>query len=56
LLAYGKTYSALLDFTQAQNILFHLPTIEIYNKSVLSVEMPLVSNQMQKNEVLKSSP
>lgn len=49
LLAYGKAYSALLDFTQAQNILFHLPTIEIYNKSVLSVEMPLVSNQMQKN-------
>jgi effector-binding domain-containing protein len=56
LLAYGKTYSELLNFTKTQNIPFHLPTIEIYNKSVLSVEMPLIGNQMQKNDVLKSSP
>lgn len=56
LLAYGKTYSALLNFTKTQNIPFNLPTIEIYNKSILSVEMPLIGNQMQTNEVIKSLP
>lgn len=48
LLAYGKTYSALLKFTQSQNIPFNLPTIETYQKSVLKVEMPLNKNQIVK--------
>ncbi len=51
LLAYGKAYSALLNFTQAHEISFHLPTLEIYNKSVLSVEMPIMQN-----ENLKAAP
>lgn len=41
LLAYGKTYSALLDFAAEHNISLQLPTLEIYDASVLSVEMPL---------------
>lgn len=41
LLAYGKTYSALLDYARAHQITLHLPTIEIFDKSILRVEMPL---------------
>ena len=41
LLAYGKTYSALLDFAKANQITLQLPTVEIFDKSILSIEMPL---------------
>jgi hypothetical protein len=41
LFAYGKTYSALLKFTKQQQTTLHLPTLEIYDASILSVEMPL---------------
>ena len=40
LFAYGKTYSALLDYTEAHDMTLHLPTVEIYENSVLRVEMP----------------
>lgn len=45
LFAYGKTYSALLDFSEQQNTALHLPTLEIVDASVLSVEMPLASQK-----------
>ena len=41
LFAYGKTYSALLKFARQRQSTLHLPTLEIYDASVLSVEMPL---------------
>ncbi len=41
LLAYGKTYGALLDYAKAHNISLQLPTLEIMDNSVLSIEMPL---------------
>lgn len=41
LFAYGKTYSALLKFAQQRRTTLHLPTLEIYDASILSVEMPL---------------
>ncbi len=41
LLAYGKTYSVLLDYCKAHKIKLQLPTVEIYDHSVLRVEMPL---------------
>lgn len=41
LFAYGKTYAALLEFSRQQNTQLRLPTLEIYQASVLSVEMPL---------------
>jgi hypothetical protein len=41
LLAYGKTYSVLLDYCKKQNIKLQLPTVEIFNHSILRVEMPL---------------
>lgn len=41
LFAYGKTYSALLDYCQRQHMALQLPTFEIYNASKLQVEMPL---------------
>jgi hypothetical protein len=40
LLAYGKVYSALLDYAKQHNTGLHLPTLEIYEHSVLRVEMP----------------
>jgi effector-binding domain-containing protein len=40
LLAYGKAYGALLDFSKQQGGDLHMPTIEIYSASTLSVEMP----------------
>ena len=45
LFAYGKTYSALLDFAAQQKIPLHLPTLETYDASVLRVEMPLASEK-----------
>ncbi|MEQ1600249.1 MAG: GyrI-like domain-containing protein [Methylophilaceae bacterium] len=45
LFAYGKTYSALLKFSRQHNMLLHLPTLEINQASVLSVEMPLDAQQ-----------
>ena len=41
LLAYGKTYSVLLDYCKKQHMKLQLPTVEIYEHSVLRVEMPL---------------
>ena len=41
LLAYGKTYSVLLDYCKKQNMKLQLPTVEIFDHSVLRVEMPL---------------
>jgi len=41
LLAYGKVYSTLLDYTKAHSTSLHLPTVEIFEHSVLRVEMPL---------------
>lgn len=45
LLAYGKTYSALLEFAKAKQIPLQLPTVEIFDKSILSIEMPLTQPQ-----------
>ena len=41
LLAYGKTYSKLLDYCKAHEMKLKLPTVEILEHSVLRVEMPL---------------
>lgn len=41
LVAYGKVYSMLLDFGKRQGEGLHMPTVEIYSHSVLTVEMPL---------------
>ena len=41
LLAYGKTYGALLDYCKAHDMKLKLPTVEIFEHSVLRVEMPL---------------
>jgi effector-binding domain-containing protein len=41
LIAYGKVYGTLLDFSKRQGETLHMPTVEIYSASVLSVEMPL---------------
>lgn len=41
LLAYGKVYGKLLDFSKQQGQSLHMPTVEIYSASVLTVEMPL---------------
>ncbi|MEZ0231405.1 MAG: AraC family transcriptional regulator [Methylophilaceae bacterium] len=46
LFAYGKAYSALLDYTKEHKTTLHLPTLEIYDHSVLRVEMPLTSDQV----------
>jgi len=48
LLAYGKTYSALLAFSQANHMSLQLPTVELFDKSILSVEMPLNINNLTK--------
>lgn len=39
--AYGKAYGALLDYTKLHRMTLHLPTVELYDASVLTVEMPL---------------
>lgn len=41
LLAYGKTYSVLLDYCKKHDMKLQLPTVEIFDHSVLRVEMPL---------------
>ncbi len=41
LFAYGKAYSALIKYSENHNTTLHLPTLEIVEASVLSVEMPL---------------
>ncbi|OIQ82927.1 hypothetical protein GALL_352810 [mine drainage metagenome] len=41
LLAYGKVYGSLLDYSRQMGGRLHMPTVEIYRASVLSVEMPL---------------
>jgi effector-binding domain-containing protein len=46
LLAYGKAYSALLEFAKQHNTVLHFPTLEIYQHSVLHVEMPLEEQPM----------
>ena len=42
--AYGKAYGALLDYMQQQHLQLQLPTLEIYDASILTVEMPLENN------------
>lgn len=49
LFAYGKTYSALLDYLERNDMPLHLPTVEIYEHSVLRVEMPLATTIMPEN-------
>lgn len=39
--AYGKAYSALLEYAEQQGIALHLPTVELYDNSMLTVQMPL---------------
>lgn len=39
--AYGKAYAALLDYTQQHHMRLRMPTVELYDASVLTVEMPL---------------
>jgi len=41
LFAYGKAYAALLEYAKTHNTILTMPTFEIYNNSVLSVEMPV---------------
>jgi hypothetical protein len=41
LFAYGKTYGALLDYCEQQQIKMQLPTVEIVQHSVLTIQMPL---------------
>lgn len=41
LVAYGKAYGTLLDFGKRQGEGLHMPTVEIYRNSILTVEMPL---------------
>lgn len=41
LFAYGKAYSALLEYSKTHDTTLHLPTLEIFDDSKLSVEMPL---------------
>jgi effector-binding domain-containing protein len=43
LFAYGKTYSALLHYIEQHDMSLHLPTVEIYDNSVLQVEMPVTT-------------
>lgn len=43
LFAYGKTYSALLQYIEQHDMPLHLPTVEIYDNSVLQVEMPVTA-------------
>ncbi len=50
LLAYGKTYSKILEYVKSKDTSLNLPTVEIVKDSVLSVEMPLESSpQPEKN-------
>ena len=44
LFAYGKTYSALLAYAERNDMTLHLPTVEVYEHSVLRVEMPLAAD------------
>lgn len=46
LFAYGKTYSALLDYCRRQHTPLQLPTFEIYDASRLRVEMPLANEKV----------
>lgn len=48
LFAYGKTYSALLNYAKKHNVPFHLPTLEIVDASVLTVEMPITGESSQR--------
>ena len=41
LFAYGKAYSALLEYAERQGTTLHLPTLELFDDSKLVVEMPL---------------
>jgi DNA gyrase inhibitor GyrI len=41
LFAYGKAYSALIEYSKQHETTLHLPTLEIFDDSKLMVEMPL---------------
>ena len=47
LFAYGKAYQALIEFTKTSNSEMQMPTVEIVNASVLSVEMPTQKESQQ---------
>lgn len=46
LFAYGKAYSALLDYSGQHNMSLRLPTLEIVESSILHVEMPLAEEPL----------
>lgn len=46
ILAYGKAYSALLDYAARHQTSLHLPTLELVKSSVLHVEMPLTGESL----------
>ncbi|MDP2246555.1 MAG: AraC family transcriptional regulator [Nitrosomonadales bacterium] len=46
LFAYGKAYSALIDYSEDHKTTLHLPTLEIVESSVLHVEMPLAEESL----------
>lgn len=39
--AYGKAYGALLGYAAERGLQLHLPTLEFYDRGMLTVEMPL---------------
>lgn len=41
LMAPGKAYAALIDYSREHGLAFHLPTFEIYRGDTLAVEMEL---------------
>ena len=47
LFAYGKTYSALLAYARENKMSLRLPTVELFNDSVLQVEMPLAPHEIK---------
>jgi hypothetical protein len=55
LFAYGKVYSALLDYAEQHNTTLHLPTLEIFQSSVLHVEMPLEDQPLAQTAWSKNS-
>ena len=41
LITYGKAYGALLTYLEQQGMTLRLPTVERYDRSILTVEMPV---------------
>ncbi len=56
LFAYGKAYSALIDYADQHGMELQLPTLEIVQDSVLSVEMPIMDEDLpQTAEMITST-